>query len=303
MMKKVIIISLVLVVTLPVSSCNGEELPSAEEIIDRAIAALENLETYRCDAEIDIEMTLEAEGETGGLTAGADYSGTMDITNYEMMINMDIDMTGTGELGEDMTMTIGAEMYLVNNTLYANIDMPFFMNGVLGSEWIKSEIPEDLMEQSIPTNQMDSLTQILELVEFKVTGTQIVNSADCYVLEFTPDPDELWELMMQQLQISEQMRDTLDTELELIHTIVDDIANNISVKLLIAKDTYFMTRIEFDISLDLTPEDLGEPEEEGRLRADITMIFDVYEINCPVSIELPPEASDAVEMPLGDMPW
>jgi len=259
MVKKVISASLVLIVALTVTSCNGEKLPSAEEIFERAIAALDDLETCQFDAEIDMEMTVE------------------DIT-------------------------AAMEMYLIDSTMYANIDMPFPMNGALGSGWVKFEIPEDLMEQQIPTNQMDHLTEILELGEFKVTGTQKINGVACYVLEFTPDPNELYELIVEQIQLMTE-EEPEDMELELLRNMIDTIADSISVKLWISKDTYFLTRVEFDIALDITPEDLGEPEEEGRVIADMTMIFDIYEINQPVSIELPSEAENATEIPLYDVPW
>lgn len=302
MIKRVIAASLILILALTLTACKGEELPSAEEIISRAMAALEDVETYQFDAEIDLEITFEAEGESGEVTADVECSGAMDVTNAEMMINMDIDVTGTGEFGEDMTMSLGMEMYLIDNTMYGKIDMPFPLGGP-GSEWIKLEMPEDLMEQQIPTNQMDYLTEMLELVEFKVTGIQKINGLVCYVLEFTPNPDELWELLMQQLQMSEQMEDMMASELEQVRDILNELANNISVKFWIAKDNYYLTRIEYDIALDITPEDLGMPEEEGRVTADMNMIFDVHEINQPISIELPPEAEDAVEIPSSDFPW
>jgi hypothetical protein len=302
MMKKVVAVILVSIIALSASACKDEELPSAEEIIDGTIAALEDLETCQFDTTINMEMSVEAEDETGGFTVGADYSGAMDIVNSEMMINLDIDMAGRGELSGDMDMAIGAEMYIIDSTAYANIEMPFFMSDGSGTGWIKFEIPEDLMEQPTPANQLDYLADILELGEFKVTGTQKINGVACYILEFIPDPDTLWELIVQQIQLT-MGEEPGDAELEQLRNILDSIADDISVKLWIAKDTYFLTRMELNASLDMTPEELGEPEEEGRLIADISLIFDIYEINQPVSIELPAEAEDAIEVPLGDMPW
>ncbi len=302
MMKKVVAVTLVSIIALSASACKEEELPSAEEIINRAISALDDLETYQFDAEMTMEMTIEAEGETGRFTAGAECSGAMDVTNSEMMIDMNIDMAGTGEFGEDMNITARMEMYLVDDTMYAKIDMPFPLNGGLGSGWVKFKIPEDLREQITTSNQMESLTEMLELVEFEVTGTQKIDGAACYVLEFTPDPDALWELIVRQIQQTVE-EEPEDTELEFLRNMLDTIADGISVKLWISKDTYFLTRVEYDIALDIAPEDLGMPEEEGKVTADMAMSFDIYEINEPVSIELPPEAEDAVEMPLDDMSW
>lgn len=50
-------------------------------------------------------------------------------------------------------------------------------------------------------------------------------------------------------------------------------------------------------AVELTPEAMGSPEEEGVFTMDITMSLLAYNYNQPVSIVLPPEAEEAVEMP------
>ena len=55
--------------------------------------------------------------------------------------------------------------------------------------------------------------------------------------------------------------------------------------------------------LELTPGDMGSPEEEGSMTMDIAVDMQVFDYNLPVSVELPPEAEDAIEIPLGDIPW
>ena len=42
----------------------------------------------------------------------------------------------------------------------------------------------------------------------------------------------------------------------------------------------------------------GSPEEEGVVTMDMAVGLLVYNYNQPVSIELPPEAEEAVEMPV-----
>jgi len=73
---------------------------------------------------------------------------------------------------------------------------------------------------------------------------------------------------------------------------------NFSVKQWGAKDTYFLTKVEMYMAIELTPEALGFPEEEGLMTMDIKMDLLAYNYNQPVSIELPPEAEEALEVPI-----
>ena len=52
------------------------------------------------------------------------------------------------------------------------------------------------------------------------------------------------------------------------------------------------------MTVELTPEALGSPEEEGRITMDIVMILLTNDYNQPVSIVLPPEAEEAIEVPM-----
>lgn len=52
------------------------------------------------------------------------------------------------------------------------------------------------------------------------------------------------------------------------------------------------------MALELNPEALGSPEEQGLMTMDITIDLMVYNYNQPVSIILPQEAEEALEMPM-----
>ena len=50
------------------------------------------------------------------------------------------------------------------------------------------------------------------------------------------------------------------------------------------------------MALDLTPEALGV--EEGQMTMDVTISMLAYNHNQPVTIVLPPEAEEAIEVPM-----
>lgn len=289
MLKKVVAVSLLLIITLSVIACNGGKLPSAEEIVAAILDSQQDIETYKFDVDMEMYITVEAEDETIEMYAVTDGSGSTDVENNVMQMTGDINMV-MPDVGE---IEVKEHMYLVDNMMYIGIDMPAFMGG---STWIKAQMPVYMPEEM---NQVLSLTALIETAEITVLGSEIVNGVDCYVVEVVPDADQLWELVSQQLQFMGDEIEIPDITGELIRKMYDDV----SVTYYIAKDTYFLISSSMDMFLELTPADLGYPEEEGLMTMDITMELLAFDYNIPVSIELPPEAADAIEIPLGDMSW
>ena len=151
------------------------------------------------------------------------------------------------------------------------------------------EMPERSWEQM---RQVESQVELLEAAQVEVIGSERVRGIDCYVLQLTPDMEQLWQLAMQQAAVTgEEILPTVAEEF------LREMFRSFSVKQWIAKDTYFLTKAEIDMAVELAPEAMGLPEEEGVLTMDIAITFLAYNYNQPVSIELPPEAEEAVEMP------
>jgi hypothetical protein len=212
-----------------------------------------------------------------------DSSGMMDIENSQMKMNMTMYMEIAGEDNVDMEM----EIYFIDNMIYMMMDVPG-----TGPTWMKSDTPVETWDEV--TGQwggLSSYLELLELAEIEVTGSERVGGVDCYVVEITPDMEQLWQIFMHQTELALGMPDIDEESL-------DEVFHNYSVKQWIAKDTYLLIKAEIDMTMEFTPEILGFPEEEGELKMDATLTMLVYDYNQPVSIELPPEAEDAVEMPL-----
>jgi hypothetical protein len=55
-------------------------------------------------------------------------------------------------------------------------------------------------------------------------------------------------------------------------------------------------KTEIDISMETTPELMDYLGEEGDTSLDITIIFLAYNYNEPVSVELPQEAKEELEL-------
>jgi len=285
--KKILTMSLVLVMVMVLSltTCGEEakeevELTAAQEIIDGVIESFDNIRTYQFDMDMTIDMAGKAEGEALEMTVTMDNSGTLDLENVQMRADLTTNMVAPGEDEMEMVM----EIYLIGDLMYAMMKAP-----EMDKIWVKSEIPEGRWEQM---SQTESQIELLKTAQVKVIGSEKVNGVDCYVLQLTPDMEQIWRMAMQQADVTGgEMPDVAE---ELIREMV----RSFSVKQWVAKDTYFLTKAEIDMAMELTPEAMGLSGEGGEVSMNITFDFLAYNYNQPVSISLPPEAEEAIEVPI-----
>jgi len=272
MWTKILTVSLALVMVLSLAACAKE--PSAQEIVDGVIESLDDIRTYQFDMDMTLNIAGEAEGEVFEGTMAIDSSGASDFENRQMRMDVTINVAVPGEDEIEMAM----EMYLIGDMMYTMMEIP-----EMGPMWMKSEMPEEYWEEM---SQVEPQMELLEVAQVEVIGSERVGGIDCYVLEVSPDLEQLWQIVMQQAEMVGVMPDVTEEFLQ-------EIFRSFSVKQWVAKDTYFMTKAEIDMAVELTPEAMGFPEEEGILTMDIAMVLLAYDYNQPVSIELPPEAEEA----------
>ena len=280
MWTKILTVSLALAMVLSLAACakEEEELPPAQEIVDGVIESLDNIKTYQFDMDVTIDMAGEDEGEAFEGTIAMDYSGAVDVENRQMRMKMTYrSIAKTGQPEREME----TEMYLIGDMMYMMMEIP-----EMGPMWIKSEMPEGTWEEM---NQVEPQIELLEAAQVEVIGSERVGGIDCYVLEVTPDMEQLWQLAMQQAESTGEMPAVAEE-------FIQEMFRSFSMKQWVAKDTYFLTRAEIDMAVELTPEAMGFPGEEGVMTMDIAMDLLVYDYNQPVSIELPPEAEEAIEV-------
>ncbi|HEX73570.1 MAG TPA: hypothetical protein G4N93_00235 [Dehalococcoidia bacterium] len=278
MWKKIVTISLAIVMVLSLAACTkGDgELPSSQEIVNEVIESLDDIRTYQFDMDMTMDVAGEAEGEAFEVTVIMDSSGAVDVENRQMSMDatQSLSMLGQPE------MEMGMEMCIVGDMIYMLTEMP-----EMEAMWAKSQLPEEYWGE---VSQVEYQTELLEAAQVEVLGSEMVEGIDCYVLQLTPDLEQLWQFYVQQAQVTGEVPEEL----------LQEIFQSFSVKQWIAKDTYFLTNAGIDMVMELTPEDMGYPEEEGVMTLDITMSFWGYDYNQPVFIELPPGAEEAVEMPM-----
>lgn len=286
MWQKILVVSLVLVMALSFTACAKKvekevALPSAQEIVNGVIASLDDIRTSQFDMDMTMDMAGEAEGEVFEVTMVMDSSGALDLESRQMMMDMTMNMVVPG--GDEID--IGMEMYLVNDMVYMLMEIP-----VMGPMWIKSEMPQGYWSD---VNQTESQIELLKTAQVEVIGSEIIGGVDCYVLQVIPDAEQLWQIAMQQAKLTGQA-----VIPEITEEFIKEMFRSFSVKQWVAKDNYFLAKAEMDMALELTPEAMGFPEEDGGITMDISIILLAHSYNQPVSIVLPPGAEEAMEMPI-----
>jgi hypothetical protein len=287
MWQKILTMSLALVIVLSFTACAEDieeevELPSAQEIVDGVIESLDEIRTCQFDMDMTGGMAGEGEGEgeVYEATVVMDLDGVLDLENRQMKIDMTVNVEGLPELDK---IEMGIEMYLVGDMIYMIMDVPLTV-----PMWMKLEMPEGYWGEM---SQVESQIELLEAAQVKVIGSETIEGTDCYVLQLTPDMEQLWQLAMQQPRLPGE------EVLGVAEEFLQEMFTSFSVKQWIAKDTYFPIKAEIDMVIDPTSAAMGL-QVEGSVPARGSMVLLFYNYNQPVSIELPPEAEEAIEVPI-----
>ncbi|MBL7165249.1 MAG: hypothetical protein ISS55_02035 [Dehalococcoidales bacterium] len=298
MWRNTAIVFLAAAILVPLSACQlatpeeaaeKQALPSAEEIVDGVAQALKDLKTYRFDADRTMKIAVESEAEAFQATTVMEVSGTLDIEAGRIRTTTTIEVNMVAP-GEDV-MRMEMNMYLMEDAVYILAHLPQMGNI---SMWLKSEMPEGTWEQM---SQVEPQIELLQAAVVSVIGTDTVRGVDCYLIEVAPDPEQLWELFMEWSQVTSQELPEVEEDS------MKEIVEGFSVKQWIAKTTFYLIKSEIEMTLEMTPEAMGFPDEEGSLTMEIAMSLLAYDYNQPVSIELPPEAEDAIEVDADELPW
>jgi len=268
---------------------------SQDEIAGLMLNASE-VDTYN----FDMNMTMTTEMLMGNETNATEPmvmvmdgkgSGVVDNVNKSMMMIMGMCMNMSGIMGAntsentslDMpeTICVETEMYVINYTMYMKMDMSAILPNL--SLWLKEEMTEeDWASEDLLGQQME----LLNCSNVTLLDDEEVNGVECYVLKIVPD-EKCWEIIMNQ-SIMDQSG--MGTEMQNTSDVLNQSLSNITMTEWIAKDTKFVMKSVAAMDMTMNP----DTEEEAKVAMDYTMTF--YGYNVPVTIVLPPEAEDAIDI-------
>jgi outer membrane lipoprotein-sorting protein len=271
-----------------------EELPTPEEVIEKLVKAHTDVKSYEMEGNMDMKMVLDIPEEEMSIgipmdiNAAVDINAAFDGANEEMVTVMDIDIDMSGEA----TMKMAMEMYLVDGWMYMMMDMP-----MMSPQWKKTEMSySEVLEKMESIDFTEMQVELLKSSDIMVAGEEKVDDVECYTIEVSPDMSKLLEILIQQSQLTgDSMFDMPVDDFDEMMANIDDMIKSVSAKYWIAKDTYYIVKGDVAFIMEMTPEAMGVPDEEGSISMDVTMFMRLFNYDKPVSIVLPTEAEDAVE--------
>ena len=289
MWKKIVALSLLLVVVLSFTACGEAGLPSAQEIIDGVIESFDNIRTYQFDMDVTMDVAGESEGGAVGSTMTMANSGTLDLENVQMRVDITVNSSTVAPEEDDQEMRV--ELYIIDGMMYT-------MPEALEEEpmWMKQEVPPEAWENLKAIVGLETYKELIETVQVEVIGSEKVKGVDCYLLQLTPKMAQLWQIAMQPIGGGVFEGGILPSVPE---EFLQEVFRSFSVRQWIAKDTYFLMKVKIDIVIESTPElmDYLEDEAEGEMMIELTISLLAYNYNQPVSIVLPQEAKEAIVVP------
>ncbi len=302
--NKFISLSLLLILTFSIlafTGCGGDEtttVPTSspteeltqqqlQKIYTDSTSALQKIDTYKFDMDMDMSMEVTGGDEPGEMTMTISTTGAYDKKANEMFMDMSMKMDIPMDLDTDSSGlnmgNISMKMYILDGYMYMNMDMLG-----MGNQWIKTPYSEEIAEM-YSLNMVDQQMELLESVtDVKFLRYETIDGSECYVLSILPDMKEIMSW------VGEEIPAEFDTaSIDQISEIFKDLVYVVWI----SRDTGLMLKMDAKMRMDMSSDMFDEGEDFGKMTMDITMTMNLYDHNKPVSIVLPPEAENAMEMP------
>ncbi len=308
MWRKLLVVMVAGVMILPFVACDNDT-PTVEEILEGMVAAADGINTL--NYELNTEAAIEAEIYTMGfdmeavpqemnINAAISSSGVIDKENRQMRMdaNASYSLSGAeGSVGE-MSYEMALAVYVVDNSGYIMMDIP-----LTGASWQKYSLTLEELQQIedmfAGQDTAASPQELLEVADVTIEGSEKIKGVDCYLLNLTPDAEKIWQRAD---EMAQEAGEAIPTEFD--REILDRIISGISIEMWVAKDTYYAAKIQMAMDMELTAEDMGgiaENQTLESLKINASYDMQMYDYNKSVTITLPPEAENAVEMPVSSI--
>jgi hypothetical protein len=266
------VLVLVLLAVLALVGCGSSETKvTADEVVQDALAAQADVDSSSVEITIDATADGMVNGMDINVTLDGSVTGTLDWVNKKMQghVGMNVGLISPMTFATQVT----GDMYAFDNISYIQMTM-------MGStdNWTKASLPVDFWYTQ---ENEQSIENLLQAAEAESLPSQKVGGVDCYVLQLNPDYAAIQQMLNQQADTGEEVPD------------IASLISNLSIKVWVAKDTSYLTKIEVVLAANIPSEVLGGAAGGEGLAVSLTVTMQMTDVNEPVSIELPDEAQNA----------
>jgi hypothetical protein len=251
--------------------------------LDDAILAVENANSYAFSMDMDMDVEVTGGPDAGKMGFSMKADGVYDMADDEMHMDLDMSIEGDIEGLDGDSQTMSADVYMLDNWMY----MKMKITG-LGEQWVKTPATEDMMEAYDLDIVNQQLAPLDSMVEIGFVKYESVGGTPCYVLEIIPNIEEMKEwLGEQQMGVGAGDWDEL----------MQDMFKELDYRLWIAKDTKQLRKMKLTMNMEMNAEQAGASGDDfDKMTMNVNLEMEIKDYNKPVSINLPDDAEDAMEM-------
>jgi hypothetical protein len=254
-----------------------------KDVLADSLLAIENADTYAFSMDMDMNIEVQGGSEAGKMEISMKADGVLDKADQEMQMDLDMSLEGDIEGMEGGSQVISAEMYMLDDWMYMKMKM-----AGMDEQWVKMPATEDVMGTSNLDMVDQQLAPLESMVDIEFVKYESVGGFQCYVFKIVPDIEGIKEwLEEQQMTAGTGEWDEL----------VEDMFKELDYRLWVTKDTKQIRKMKMTMSLEMTSEQVGMSGADFDIMTlDVDLEMEIKDYNKPVSINLPDEAEDAIEM-------
>jgi hypothetical protein len=252
----------------------------AAMIIDKASKALSDVQTYLFYRNVVVVESSKAD-KSDETTTTISGNASLNLSDRSMQMNNQVyARVSTGQTAGSL---IENSIYIINNTVY--IQGIFQDNPQM---WGKTALTDTVWQLQ---NQARQTVDLLQPQNVTVLAPETLHIGDldvpCDVLQVTPDPKELWSLLVGQpgIQLPSEAPPGIA---------FDQIVKSSDMKLWLAQSDGVPIQATIGVSIQVDPTQVTSLT--STVSIDISLRTQFYDYNTPVRINLPAEAA-ATDVP------
>ena len=260
MKNQILIVGIMLVLlVVGLSGCITSDDVTADDIAANMLQAVEDVASYKYSVSGTITQTTTNESGTFTTEQPLSQSSEVDIANKRLKI--DYTYTAPEPLGDQHLI-----YYIVNDIMYTGTEIDGNVT------WISYDTSStDAIMIWIAYSQLERQAVTLEKADVEKLADETVDDIECYVLGVIIDFQSQFSGDVPPIDVPSSWDPEMD------------------INYWIAKDTSLLMKVHLKATMDLTSV-FGLPGDDSVIQVqEMEMLFSDY--NVPVTIELPPEAT------------
>lgn len=230
----------------------------SDEIKEKTLSAVNSAQTYSFDTTILVKTSGVVQEIPVAITESIHGSGAVDNVNKKMFFDVSMNSTSPQSVGSSSQ---EMKVYLIGDVAYFTSQGSTVTEKVSDSEIIWSD-----------RTHIKQQAKILSESKARVLSQEEVGGVPAYVLQLTPDKEELVRYIAEQSSVAGAPLAVSDSQVANLSGMVEDF----SIVLWVGKEDYLPRKFKLYMSL-----------KSGQLSRDTTIVMYMWDYGKPVEIALP----------------